>query len=48
MLTIIDHINTSELFKKAFVKDSLNKTIEAIIRTTPTEIGCFLAKYVIL
>ena len=44
MLNKIDHINTSELFKKVFVKESLNNISEAIIKITPIVIVCFLEK----
>jgi hypothetical protein len=43
-LKIIDHIKTSELFKKAFVKDNLNKIKDARINVTPIVMGCFVAK----
>ena len=44
MLTITDHINTSELLRKVFVKESLNKTTEATKSITPIAIGCLREK----
>lgn len=39
ILKIIDHIKTSELFKKVFVKDNLNKIIDANIKIIPVATG---------